>query len=147
VEVEPEPEPIRVAPLVSPRPALFGARVLVAEDNLDNQRIIALRLKMAGADVTLACNGREAVEQVSSAGRFFDLILMDMQMPVLDGYEATRLLRSLGVRIPIIALTAHALPEDRQECLRFGCDEYVSKPIDWEALVGVLAGLRGRGTE
>ena len=130
------------------RPALLGARVLVAEDNGDNQRIIALRLKMVGAEVTLAANGREAVEQVSlarSLGRPFDLILMDMQMPVLDGYEATRLLRSMGVRTPIVALTAHALPEDRQECLHFGCDEYVSKPIDWAALVGRLTELRGSG--
>jgi signal transduction histidine kinase/CheY-like chemotaxis protein len=144
IPVEVEPDLIRAPLVVSPRPALLGARVLVAEDNVDNQRIIALRLKMAGADVTLASNGREAVEQVSSSTHAFDLILMDMQMPVLDGYEATRLLRSLGVRIPIIALTAHALPEDRQECLRFGCDEYVSKPIDWDALVGLLMGLRGR---
>ncbi len=148
VEIGPAPasEIDRPPPVAPPSPALFGARVLAAEDNPDNQRIIAVRLKMVGADVSLVSNGREAVEQVTasrSAGHPFDLILMDMQMPVLDGYEATRLLRALGVRTPIVALTAHALPEDRQECLRFGCDEYVSKPIDWESLIELLTGLRG----
>ena len=120
------------------------ARVLVAEDNRDNPRVIAIRLSMAGAEVVLAANGREALELARGArdaGRPFGLVLMDMQMPVMDGYEATRVLRDEGFRTPVVALTAHAMPEDREECLRFGCDEYCVKPINWAALLPMLAGL------
>jgi CheY-like chemotaxis protein len=120
------------------------ARVLVAEDNRDNQRVISLRLKMAGAEVEIAPNGQAAIDLACvarDAGRPFDLVLMDMQMPILDGYEATRELRAQGFLQPIVALTAHAMPEDRLECLRFGCNEYVSKPVDWDALVPLLISL------
>ena len=130
-----------------PVPPRVTARVLVAEDNHDNQRVIALRLMMAGADVEIAPNGQAAVDLACAArdaDRPFELVLMDMQMPILDGYEATRVLRSQGFHMPIIALTAHAMPEDRLECLRFGCDEYVSKPIDWDSLLVLLAGLLAR---
>jgi PAS domain S-box-containing protein len=131
------------------RPAKLSGRILVAEDNTDNQRVIALRLGMAGLDVTLALNGRVAVDLALGArdrGRPFDVILMDMQMPVLDGYEATRQLRAEGVGTPIIALTAHAMADERAQCLRLGCDDFLSKPIDWENLLGIIASLVARAS-
>ncbi len=121
--------------------ALDAPRILVADDNLDNQRVVSIRLTMAGARVELAPNGQIALEMALAAreaGQPFALILMDMQMPVLDGYEATRLLRIEGIRSPIVALTAHATPEDRLECLHFGCDDHVGKPIDWSALLDLI---------
>jgi PAS domain S-box-containing protein len=130
------------APEPDPAPPKLTSRILLAEDNRDTQRVIALRLGMAGGEVTVAQNGQDAVDRALDArrnGQPFDLILMDMQMPVLDGYEATRILRSEGVRTPIIALTAYSMAEDRGECLRFGCDDYLSKPIDWEKLISLIA--------
>jgi CheY-like chemotaxis protein len=129
--------PVEAAPTPAAPPRL-ACRLLLAEDNRDNQRVISLRLTMAGADVTLASNGSAAIELTLDArdrGRPFDVILMDMQMPVLDGYEATRLLRAEGVTTPIFALTAHAMSDEKTECLRLGCDEFISKPIDWKTLI------------
>jgi CheY-like chemotaxis protein len=117
---------------------------MLAEDNRDNQRVLSLRLSMAGADVTLAQNGRVAVDLALAArdqGQPFDVILMDMQMPVLDGYEATRLLRAEKVTTPIIALTAHAMADERIECLRLGCDDFISKPIDWDKLLRMIEAM------
>ena len=90
----------------------------------------------------MAENGQLALEvalKAVDAGHPFDLILMDMNMPVMDGYGATERLRSLGYRGPIIALTAHAMKEDRQKCLDSGCSDYVVKPIDRERLLSVVA--------
>ena len=122
--------------------ATLPYRVLLAEDNRDTQRVMLLRLAASGIDVTPAANGQLAVDLALAAeetGRPFDVILMDMQMPVLDGYEATRTLRGAGYRRPIIAVTAHAMTEDRDECLRFGCDDYLAKPIDWPRLTALIA--------
>ncbi len=129
--------------------ALLGRRILLAEDNAANLRIISLHLNRLGAEVVAVPDGQAAVDAVLSArdaGSPLDVVLMDMEMPVLDGYEATRQLRSQGVRTPILALTAYAMPEDREQCLRFGCDEHLSKPIDWARLVELIdryAGPRG----
>ena len=124
------------------------ARILVAEDQRENQAIIVLRLKLVEAEVTVVPNGLEAVNAVVEAndgGVPFDLVLMDMQMPVLDGYGATKAIRDEGFdRLPIVALTAHALPEDREECLRYGCDDHIAKPIPWNTLYETLAGLLNR---
>ncbi|HEV7300516.1 MAG TPA: PAS domain S-box protein [Tepidisphaeraceae bacterium] len=124
-----------------PLPKLRG-RILLAEDGPDNQQMITLILEKAGATVTLAENGRVAVERATEAwerGEPFDLILMDMQMPERDGYCATRDLRERGYRLPIIALTAHAMESERARCLTAGCDEYTTKPIDRRQLLNLAS--------
>jgi PAS domain S-box-containing protein len=131
-----------------PPPAAVGlrGRVLVAEDGPDNQKLIAMILRQAGADVDLAASGRVAVERVlegMAAGTPYDAILMDMQMPGMDGYEATSKLRESGYRGPVIALTAHAMAGDRQKCIDAGCDDYATKPVDRLGLLRMLARLMG----
>ncbi len=108
-------------------------KILLAEDGRDNQRFISAMLRAAGAEVVIADNGRIAVAM--ACAQPFDLIFMDMQMPEMDGYEAASLLRAKGHKLPIVALTAHALSEDRAKCLTAGCTEYLTKPIDRNALV------------
>ena len=105
-------------------------KILVVEDNLDNRRILVYRLKRIGEfDIVEAGNGQEALSLVESEAP--DLIFMDLKMPVMDGWEATRRIRLLevGRRIPIIALTAQAMAGDEQKALAAGCDDYVAKPI------------------
>ena len=121
--------------------SLHDCRILLAEDGPDNQRLISFILEKAGAEVTLADNGKIGLELALAArgkGRPFDVVLMDMQMPILDGYAATRLLRAAGYTEPIIALTAHAMLSDRQKCLDTGCDEYTTKPIDRQQLFSLI---------
>ena len=116
--------------------------ILLAEDGPDNQRLIAHILRKAGAEVAVAENGQVAFDlalAARQAGNPFDVILMDMQMPVVDGYQATRKLRSVGYGGMIIALTAHAMMEDRQKCLDAGCNDYTTKPIDRAVLLECVA--------
>ncbi len=114
-------------------------RILVAEDNPVNQRVAVQMLRKLGFEAEVAVNGQAAIERVARGD--VDLILMDCQMPVLDGLEATRRLRAEGVRIPIIAMTANALDGDRQACLDAGMDDYISKPIVPAALTQVLSAV------
>jgi PAS domain S-box-containing protein len=134
-----QPPPTTATNQIKP---LLQGRILLVEDGEDNLRLISSLLKKAGADVTAADNGQHAVDQAIAAlelGRQFDVILMDMQMPVMDGYTATRELRQWGYSGAIIALTAHAVVEDRQKCLAAGCDDYISKPIDRQRLIATVA--------
>ncbi len=130
------------------RPRQISARVLLAEDGEDNRRLIAHLLRRAGLDLVAVENGAEAVERIvheRDAGRPFDLVLMDMQMPVLDGYGAVRRLRELGVKTQIVALTANAMTPDRQRCLDAGCDEFCAKPIDFDEFFATLDRALARG--
>ena len=112
----------------TPPQCVAGVSVLLAEDGIDNQQLIQLLLHHAGATVELAENGRIAVEKALSHS--FDVVLMDIQMPEMDGYQATRTLRQQGFQKPIVALTAHAMAGDREQCLLAGCNDHLTKPID-----------------
>jgi signal transduction histidine kinase/CheY-like chemotaxis protein len=122
-----------------PRPGARVLSILLAEDNTVNQKLVARLLQKRGHSVEIACNGREAVDKWRNT---FDAVLMDVQMPELNGYDATQAIRErekrLGVRVPIIALTAHALNDDRERCLESGMDDFVSKPIEASALFEAL---------
>ena len=120
---------------------LQDARILVVEDMAVNQAILATLLRDAGAQVAVADNGALGVQKVMQDmdnGLLFDVILMDMQMPVMDGYEATAFLRKHGYRRPIVAVTAHALSGDREKTLTAGCDDYIAKPIDKKILIEII---------
>jgi signal transduction histidine kinase/DNA-binding response OmpR family regulator/HPt (histidine-containing phosphotransfer) domain-containing protein len=111
----------------------LNGRILLVEDGADNQRLLRMQLENAGASVTSALNGQIAIDLTTT--QTFDLILMDMQMPVMDGYTASKELRRRGLETSIIALTAHAMSEDRAKCLASGCNGYLTKPIDEDQLL------------
>ena len=136
---------VRESGVVEVRP-LEGKSVLLAEDSDDNLRLLSMFLRRAGATLDIATNGAEALELARV--RAYDVVLMDMQMPVLDGYAAVAALRSEGYAGRIIALTANALVEDRQRCLDAGCDAHAAKPISRRRLVDVVhAQIYGDGVE
>jgi PAS domain S-box-containing protein len=117
-------------------------RILVAEDSPDGRRMLQLLLESTGFEITTAENGRSAVDLAQASreqGRPFDLILMDIQMPVMDGYQATRQLRETRWPGPIVALTANAMIDDRRKCLEAGCDDYIAKPVNRKRLLNAIA--------
>jgi PAS domain S-box-containing protein len=120
-------------------PELSGKRILVVDDNPDNQRIITFMLEELGVNIQTAANGQEAVDIMTKPGKVPDLVLMDMQMPVMDGYTATKTLRERGMSTPIIALTAYAMSGDQEKCMKAGCSGFVSKPIVPEMLYKEIA--------
>ena len=113
----------------------------MAEDNATNQQVVRELLGDEGATVHIADNGEQALTAL--AAHPFDAVLMDLQMPVMDGLEATRRLRQQGLRLPVIGLTANALAQDRDACLAAGMDAHVGKPFDVTALVALLQRLTG----
>ena len=119
-----------------PLPVVRG-KIHLAEDGLDNQRLIAAILRKAGAELDIADNGKIALDMALHGS--YDLIFMDMQMPEMDGYQTATELRRRGCFIPIIALTAHALADDKAKCLAAGCTAYLSKPIDRHKLLATAA--------
>ncbi len=132
----------RAAPAPTyPEDVRLDCRILLAEDNATNRVLITGILRKVGAKITAVENGKLAADAALAArdtGNPFDVILLDMQMPVMDGYQAARLLRHEGVKLPIIALTAHAMNTDRQKCLDAGCVDYCSKPINRHQLINTI---------
>ena len=119
-------------------------RILLVEDNEMNRDMLSRRLVRKGFDVQIAVDGKQGVD-MATAGEY-DLILMDMSLPEIDGWEATRQLRAAqgSERIPIIALTAHAMAGDREKALEAGCDDYDTKPIELPRLLSKIESLLGQ---
>ncbi|MBF0225872.1 MAG: response regulator [Desulfobacterales bacterium] len=113
-----------------------GKKVLIAEDNSMNQQIVCEILKSIGVIADIVSNGREALDMILKNS--YDAVLMDLQMPIMDGYEATQAIRNSGIKTPIIALTAHVMKKDMEKCLQIGMNDYISKPIDNIQLFSVL---------
>ena len=119
------------------------AKILLVEDNEMNRDMLSRRLMRKGYHVVLAADGESGVEMASSEAP--DLILLDMSLPILDGWEATRRLKSAAAtrHIPVIALTAHAMSGDREKAIDAGCDDYDTKPVEIARLLGKIAALLG----
>ena len=125
----------------------LAGRILLAEDGIDNQRLIAFHLRSAGATVDTADNGRIALEMIEckeAAGMPFDLLVSDMQMPEMDGYSLARSLRESGSKLPILALTANAMSDDEWKCIDAGCDDYTTKPINKSVLLAKCEAWLGK---
>lgn len=119
-------------------------RILLVEDNEMNRDMLSRRLRKKGHEVLIAADGEAGVRMAASTRP--DLILMDMSLPAVDGWEATRRIKGLPETesIPIIALTAHAMAGDRDKAIEAGCDDYDSKPVDFERLLGKIQALLGK---
>ncbi len=115
---------------------LDGKRVLVVEDTVDSQLLLKLYLAKKGVQVDVASNGEEGVQK--ALNEKYDLVLMDMQMPIMDGYTATKVLRGKGYKVPIVALTAYAMQGDRDKTISAGCTDYLTKPVDKEKLIAIV---------
>lgn len=118
-------------------PLLHGLRVLLAEDSPDNQLLMKILLSGAGAEIKIASDGQEAMEV--ALGNPFDVLLMDLQMPKMDGHKATQLLRKSGYSAPIVALTAHSMADERKRCISSGFTDFLSKPVRKDQLLTLLA--------
>jgi two-component system cell cycle response regulator DivK len=122
-------------------------RILLIEDNEMNRDMLSRRLVRRGYDVGIAVDGLSGVDRALEGG--WDLILMDMSLPEIDGWEATRRIRTTGAssatRVPIIALTAHAMSGDREKALEAGCDDYDTKPVELDRLLAKISTLLGTG--
>lgn len=125
--------PARMMPPDQAMLNLKGVRVLFVDDAPDNRELVVRMLGLVEAEVELACNGVEGVEKGLSGD--FNVILMDIQMPEMDGYEATIRLRNHGFKNPILAVTAHTRRENLEHCLKVGCDDFVCKPINRTLLI------------
>ena len=131
----------RRVPISAPVLRILLIALLVVDDNPDNTALIGHMLRNQGATVTIANSGRRGIDEALAAtqrGQSFSAILMDINMPIIDGYDATRELRSLDVRTPVIALTAYATENDRQACLDAGCDAFLRKPVTRIELVTAI---------
>ena len=115
--------------------------ILLVEDNEDNRDMLSRRLERKGFTVALAVDGQEGVDKAKSDSP--DIILMDMSLPIMDGWEATKVLKddSVTAKIPIIALTAHAMSSDREKAIEAGCDDYDTKPVDLQRLLDKIESL------
>jgi CheY-like chemotaxis protein len=140
----PYEEVIEHAPSQASKPvaaaASRAAHLLLVEDNPVNQRVVLAMLRKKGYSIDVANNGQEALEMLEQSERDFDLVLMDVQMPVLDGLETTRAIRrdSRWLRLPIVAMTAHAMNGDKERCLKAGMNGYLSKPVQAATLIATI---------
>lgn len=130
---ESKSRPARVTPPDQAMLNLKGVRVLFVDDAPDNRELVVRMLGLVEAEVELACNGIEGVEKGLQGD--YNVILMDIQMPEMDGYEATTRLRNMGFKNPILAVTAHTRKENLEHCLKVGCDDFVCKPINRTLLI------------
>ncbi|RYZ66077.1 MAG: response regulator, partial [Proteobacteria bacterium] len=146
VDITDKPDAMVRVPFASPMDMakdktkiLSGRKFLVVDDSQDNQRIVSLFIRGVGGETDIASNGREAVQAALS--NRYDVVLMDIQMPVMDGFQAMAALREKKFARPVVALTAHAMREERDRCLQAGFTEHMAKPIDRVALIEALARL------
>jgi len=123
--------------------ALENMKILLVEDSLDNQDLFSVFLSMAGAQVDIANNGEEGVKKALNGN--FDVILMDIQMPILNGYDAIKKLRDYGYAKPIVALTAHGMVDDKNRCLEVGSNDHVTKPVDRKTLIDTVQNFQNLG--